>query len=221
MIEVTTIFGIPDATVHALVVELHTGMAVFAFLALVVMVVTDVLVRGKPLTERVKVIRADADAIAYLGALGAVFFLVLSGITGYLIESYSVLSTTPILLNKSIFALGALYFWVAYVFIRFWFGPRLWRKQGLYVLTFVTSIFAILFTSLAGSIGGELSPYGQSVMDPLYTALGISWRTLTLTQDDVYLTAGVMVVVIVIVGALSLLWKESNPPPNTPAATPE
>ncbi len=209
----TTILGIPDATVHALVVELHTGIAVFAFLALLVMVIADLVYRGKEPTEQLKVIRADADAIAYVGSLGAVFFLILSGITGYLIEPYSVLSTTPILLNKSLVALGALYFWAAYAFIRYWEGPGLWEKAGLYVLEIGTAFFAILFTSLAGSIGGELSPYGQSVMDPLYSALGVSFRTLTLTQDDVYLTTGVMVVVLVIVGALSLRGRRQTKSP--------
>lgn len=203
----TTIFGIPDATVHALVVELHTGIAVFAFLALLVMLVTDLFVRGRPPTERVMVIRTDADAIAYVGSLGAVFFLILSGITGYLIEPYSVLSTASILLNKSIVALGALYFWAAYAFIRFWFGPKLWRREGLYGLAFITAVLAILFTALAGSIGGELSPYGQSVMDPLYSALDINFRTLTLTQNDVYLTALAMAVAIIVVGAASLRFK--------------
>jgi hypothetical protein len=48
-------FGIPISVVHGLVVELHTGVAVFAFLALVVMLLTDLSVRGKPVTERVQI----------------------------------------------------------------------------------------------------------------------------------------------------------------------
>ncbi len=199
------IFGILISVVHGLVVELHTGVAVFAFLALVTMLLTDIGVRGKKVTERVETIRRDADAIAYLGAIVAVVFLVLSGITGFLIDPYSTMIQSPLLLNKSLTALGTLYFWALYVFIRYWCGPSLWRKSGLYALAFITSIFAILFTTLAGSIGAELSPYGESVLDPLYKAMGISFRTLTLTQTDVYLTAVILIVLIVVVGVLSLM----------------
>jgi hypothetical protein len=197
-----SVFGMPISVVHGLVVELHTGVAVFAFLALLVMLVTDIVVRGKSVTDRVQIIRRDADAIAYLGSIAAVFFLIVSGITGYLIEPYSVMASSPLLLNKSLTALGALYFWAAFAFIRFWYGPGLWSKAGLYALNFITAVIAIIFTALAGSIGAELSPYGQSVMDPVYKALGINFKTLTLTQNDVYLTVVAFVALIVIIGIL-------------------
>lgn len=202
MIEV---FGIPISVVHGLFVELHTGVAVFAFLALVAMLLTDLSLRGKPATTSVEIIRRDADAIAYIGAIVAVFFLILSGITGYLIEPYSTMATTPLLLNKSLTALAALYFWAAYAFVRYWCGPGLWRKAGLYALAFITSVFAILFTTIAGSIGAELSAYGESVLDPVYRALGISFNTLVLTQVDVYVTAGAMVVAVAVVGVAARL----------------
>lgn len=208
------IFGIPISTVHALVVELHTGAAVFAFISLVAMVATDILFKRWMAPARVQSIRRDADTIAYYGGIFALVFLVISGITGFLIEPYSVDLTSPILLNKELVALGALYFWAAYVFFRFWCGPGLWEKKRLYAFEFITSIFAIFFTAIAGSIGAELSPYGQSVMDPLYKALGISFRTLTLTQDDVYFTAGALVVVIAIVGVLS--WRSAKPEQEKP-----
>ncbi len=197
--------GIPISTVHALVVELHTGAAVFAFVALVAMVATDILFKRWMPAARVQIVRRDADAIAYFGGIFALFFLVISGITGFLIEPYYVNVTTPLLLNKELAALGALYFWGAFVFFRFWCGPGLWEKKGLYAFAFITSIIAIFFTTIAGSIGGELSPYGQSVMDPVYKALGISFKTFTLSQFDVYLTAAVLALVCLIVFALTHL----------------
>ena len=228
MIEMTTIFGIPDATVHAMVVELHTGMAAFAFVALVVMVIADLIFRGKAPGEQwkairvdadaLKAIRVDADAVAYLGSLGAVFFLILSGITGFLILPYSDLSTTPIYLNKSIFALFALFFWAAFSFVRFWFGPGLWKKRGLYVVSFVAALLGMLFTGLAGSLGGEISPYGESVLTPLYNYLGISWQAITLTQDDVYLTLAAMVVILVVVAAVSIRIGKATPLPRSSSA---
>jgi len=216
-----TIFGTPISTYHALIVELHTGIAVFAFLALVVMVLVDIVARIRHLapTEQMQVIKRDADAIAYLGSLGTVFFLILSGITGFLIEPYSVLSTTPLLLNKSLVALAALYFWTVYAFVRYWEGPGLWKKAGLYLFGVATMLLGMLFLGLAGSIGGELSPYGGSVMDPLYKMLNFSWRNFKLTQNDVYLTLGLVVVAIVIVGFLSMRGAGGSSRAKVPVAT--
>ena len=199
------ILGIPVNILHALVVELHTGIAVFAFLALLAMLITDLIVWKKPASERVQIIRRDTDAIAYFGALGAVFFLILSGITGYLIEPYSTMISDPLLLNKSLTALGALYFWAMFAFIRFWCGPGMWRKTGLYALNFIAAVIALLFTTFAGSMGAELSPYGQSALNFVYNALGLNFRSITLTQNDVYITAAVTIVFIAIIGLLSLM----------------
>jgi hypothetical protein len=206
MIEMISIFGVQIVTYHNLLVELHTGIAVLAYIALAVRVLGDLRFRGKQPSELVLAIRRDGDVVAYTLAYACVFFIVLSAITGALIEPYSVLTTTPILLNKSLVALGALYFWATFVFIRYWEGPRLWNKAGLYALAFVTATFAVIFTTFSGSIGGELSPLGQSVLDPLYKALGFSFRTLKLTQNDVYLTAGLLVVGVLIAGVLSMRW---------------
>ncbi len=199
-----TIFGVQISTYHSLMVAMHTGIAVIAFLALML---REVVVRGNHASERKELVRRESDIIAYVLAIGAVVFIILSAITGYLIEPYSVLSTTPILLNKSIVALGALYFWAVYVFIRYWHGPQLWNKKGLYLLAFVTAVLAFIFTSVAGSLGGELSPFGESVLDPLYHALGISVRSLTITQTDVYITAVAMIGVVVTAGVLSMRWR--------------
>jgi hypothetical protein len=189
------LFGIPVSVIHGLVVELHTGAAVFAFIALVAMLATDVLFKRWISIQRVQLVRQDADAIAYFGGIFSLFFLIISGITGYLIEPYINNATIPLLLNKELAALGALYFWGVYVFIRAWCGSGLWKKKGLYALEFITSIIAIFFTAIAGSIGGELSAYGESAMDPIYKALGISLKTLTITQADVYITAGILAVI--------------------------
>ena len=75
------------------------------------------------------------------------------------------------------------------------------------VLLCVTAFCAFVFTTIAGSLGGELSPFGESVMDPVYKTLGINVRALTLTQNDVYVTAGLMATVVVVAGILSVRWK--------------
>lgn len=194
--------GLQMLTWHDFVVELHTGVVVFVVLALVLRVLVDLREMGKAtVSARVKEIRDGTDFVAYVGALLAVIFLIFSGITGYLVLPYSTLTSQSIYLNKALVALGALYFWAAYAFVRFLFGPGLWQKRGLYAFQLVIAFFGLLFTTLAGSIGAELT-IDQSVMDPVYKALSINFHQLTLQTVDVEATAVVMVVVIILVAVL-------------------
>lgn len=193
--------GVQMVTWHDLVVEFHTGVVVFVILALVLRLCVDL---GKPKGAAVSglttEIRQGTDFVAYFGSVFAVIFLVLSGATGYLIEPYSTLVSQPIYLNKAFMALGALYFWSAFAFIRYWSGPSMWEKRGLYALALVVAFFGLLFTTLAGSVGAELS-IGQSVLDPVYKALSLNFHQITLQQIDVELT-GVVLVLAIIVAAV-------------------
>lgn len=131
---------------HDLVVELHTGVVVFVFIAIAMRVFVDLGQRGKtnPLAT-VRELRQGTDFVAYSGAVVAVVFLIVSGITGYLLESYSNLVTEPILLNKEFAALGALFFWTAFAFLRFWSGRAMWEKKELYAIALVTALFGVVF----------------------------------------------------------------------------
>lgn len=185
-------------TWHDFVVELHTGVAVFVILAIVLRVIVDAGQRGKAnLSGTIQEIRQGTDFVAYSGSILAVIFLIASGVTGYLILPYSTLIGQPIYLNKAFTALGALFFWMAFAFLRYWSGPTMWEKRGLYALALVTAFFAILFTTLAGSIGAELS-IGQSVLTPVYNALSINFKQLTLQPIDVEITAALLIVAIAV-----------------------
>ena len=191
--------GIQMLTWHDLVVEFHTGVVVFVIVAIALRVVVDLGHRGKATASpRVQEIRLGTDFVAYTGSVLAVVFLILSGMTGYLLQPYSDLVSQPILLNKAFTALAALFFWMAFAFLRYWSGPSMWEKRGLYALAVVTAFLGLLFTTLAGSIGAELS-IGQSVVDPVYNALSINMRQLTLQPIDVEITAVLLVVAIVMV----------------------
>ncbi len=189
-------------TWHDFVVELHTGVAVFAILAIVLRVLVDAGQRGKTNPSgRVLEIRQGTDFVAYAGSVVAVIFLVASGITGYYILPYSTLVSQTIYLNKAFTALGALFFWSAYAFLRYWSGPKMWEKKGLYAVAVATAFLGILFTTLAGSIGAELS-IGQSVLTPVYNALSINFRQLALEPIDVEITAALLVIAILIAAFL-------------------
>jgi len=191
------VFGVPIQIVHALVVEEHSGIVVFVMLALVVRILTDLFARSPTPSSRVQSIRQGSDVIGYAGSFAAVIFLILSGITGYLIQPYSLLITSPILVNKSLTALAALFFWLAYFLVRFWAGPGLWQKRGLYAVQIITALLGTFFTALAGSIGAELS-LGQSALEPMYKMLGFSWKTFLVTPLDVELTVGLVVVGVLV-----------------------
>jgi hypothetical protein len=201
------ILGVPVNIWHGLVVEEHTGIAIFIMLALVVRLLGDISARGKPPSQRVLMIRQGTDFICYLGSAAVVFFLILSGVTGYLIQPYDKLIASPILINKSLLALVALFFWAAFFAVRYMMGPQLWEKKGLYVGQWVTAILGILFTALTASMGAELT-VGQSAMEPLYSALNFSWKTF-LVQTNVVLATAALVAVGVFLAYLIPIFKRT------------
>ena len=190
--------GVPISVWHALVVEEHSGIVVLVMLVLVGRVLADITARGKEPSARVKSIRQGSDTITYAGSFAAVIFLILSAATGYLIQPFDSLVASPLLMNKALTALGALFFWFAFFFVRYRVGPTVWEKKGLYAAQVFTALLGFVFTALAGSIGAELS-LGQSVLDPLYRTLGFSWRTFQIQPLEVEVTAGILVILAVAV----------------------
>jgi hypothetical protein len=191
------VFGVPINIWHSLVVEEHSGIIVFIMIALAVRVLADITSRGKVASPRVLSIRNASDVIAYIGSAAAVLFLILSGVTGYLIYPYSNLISTPLLINKSLFALGSLFFWSAFLFLRYWFGSGLWKRAGLYLVYLLTAVLGFMFTSLTASMGAEIT-LGESGFQPIYSALNFSWSTFTVQAITIEITAAVVVVGIVV-----------------------
>lgn len=197
------VFGVPISIWHSLIVEEPSGISVFIILVLAVRVITDILYRGKPPTPRVETIRQGSDLTAFWGSLAAVFFLILSAITGYLIQPYSLLVAEPSLINLALLALGALFFWSAYFVLRLFSGPKMWNHRGLYLMALVTAVLALLFDSLAASAGAELT-LGQSALQPVYKALNFTWRTFTIQPLEIGTTMALVIVglIIVVVAAI-------------------
>lgn len=197
------VFGVPISIWHSLIVEEPSGISVFIILVLAVRVITDILYRGKPPTPRVETIRQGSDLTAFWGSLAAVFFLILSAITGYLIQPYSLLVAEPSLINLALLALSALFFWSAYFVLRLFSGPKMWNHRGLYLMALVTAVLALLFDSLAASAGAELT-LGQSALQPVYKALNFTWRTFTIQPLEIGITMALVIVglIIVVVAAI-------------------
>ena len=191
------IMGVPIGIWHGLVVEEHTGIAVFIILALVVRILVDLFVRGPNPSPRIQAIRQGTDFIGYTGSFAVVLFLIISGVTGYLIQPYSLLIQSPLLINKSLLALVALFFWAAYFVVRFRMGYGLWQRRGLYLVEVVTALLGITFTALTASMGAEIT-VGQSAMEPVYNALGFSWKTFLVGPLEIEITAGLIVVGVIL-----------------------
>jgi hypothetical protein len=206
------IFGVPVSIWHGLVVEEHTGIAIFIIVALFARLLMDIAVRGKQPSPRVLTIRQGTDFVGFAGSALVVLFLVVSGVTGYLIQPYSSLIASPILINKSLLALVALFFWTMFFVVRYLMGPQLWEKRGLYSLQFVTAILGIFFTALTASMGAELT-VGQSAMEPLYSALNFSWKTFLVAPTAILATAALIAVGVFVAYVLPILQRTSNHAP--------
>jgi hypothetical protein len=191
------VFGVPINIWHGLVVEEHTGIAVFVILTLVVRILTDIIYRKPNSPSWVQTIKQGSDFIGYAGSAAIVFFLILSGVTGYLIQPYSTLIASPVLINKSLLALAAVFFWLAYFLVRFRCGPGLWSKKGLYAVEVIAAFLGIMFTALTASMGAELT-VGQSAMEPVYNALNFSWNTFLVNPVDIEVTVGIVVIGVLI-----------------------
>lgn len=187
------IFGVPVSIWHGLVVEEHTGIAVFLIIGLVVRILTDLVYRGPNQPQWTQTIRQGTDFIALSGSAAIVFFLIISGVTGYLIQPYSMLIASPILINKSLLALAAIFFWLAFFIVRFLSGPGMWQKKGLYATEVVTALLGITFTALTASMGAELT-VGQSAMEPVYEMLNFSWNTFLVQPVVIEVTVGLVVI---------------------------
>jgi hypothetical protein len=191
------VFGVPINIWHALVVEEHSGIIVFIMIALALRVIADIVYRGKTAPPQVLSLRSASDTIAYLGSAAAVFFLLLSGITGYLIYPYSTLVSQPLLINKSLFALGSLFFWSAFFFLRYWYGSGIWKRAGLYLVYLLTAVLGFVFTSFTASMGAEIT-LGESGFQPLYSMFNFSWSTFTVEAVTIEITVALVVVGIVV-----------------------
>lgn len=191
------IFGVPISIWHSLVVEEHTGIAVFLVIALVVRILTDLVYRGPNQPQWTQTMRQGIDFLAFTGSAAIVLFLIISGVTGYLIQPYSSLIASPLLMNKALLALTATFFWLAFFLVRFRAGAGLWEKKGLYATEVLTALLGITFTALTASMGAELM-VGESALEPVYKMLNFSWSTFLVSPVVIEVTVGLVVIGLIV-----------------------
>jgi hypothetical protein len=196
--------------VHALTVELHGGFFALAFFAIVVAFVCALVLRlsqnpAGPTTKWFSKVGAYMDAAGFLAALAGVLLLVLSAVTGILADPLSDLLADPLVLNKILLSVIALFIWSSLVFVRATLGRKLWTFPWTALLYTVFAIIGFGLVLTVITLGFTLAD-GGSVVDPLWSFFGIDLtKEISLgTENGTAVLVGSIAVILVCLGAA---WK--------------
>jgi len=183
---------------HSITVSMHEGMLTLATIAVVIrtlcVVVPRIPVVGWFFSEEfLKDVSRYAEATATIAALGGTIGIVASAITGTSMFSpeYSTMFVTPILLNKIMWMIFALEFWIIFLTVRIRFSKDLWNNRfigGLYV---ASAMIGFLLVMLTGSLGGELAGKG-TILEPFYKTVGYDPNKPLLLPPIVSVTQSIM-----------------------------
>jgi hypothetical protein len=184
--------------IHSITVAMHEGMLTLAVIAVIIRTLC-VIVPKIPIIELffsekfLAKVSHYTEATATLAAVGGTVGIVLSAITGSSMFSprYSTMFTTPIILNKIMWMIFALEFWIVFLALKIRFGEDLWNNRyigGLYV---ASSVIGFMFVMLAGSLGGELAGKG-TILEPFYQMIGFNPNEPFLLPPIVFLTQSII-----------------------------
>jgi uncharacterized membrane protein len=203
------------ATVHSMLVELHSGMLTLAFICIIATVVARTHLRMRRTSESYGVfwpvdsfmgkIAMYAEPTSYVAGIGGVFGLIASAIIGFYAWPLELITATPLGLNKVLFSVLATELFIIFVLLRSKYGINLWKNGGTSAVYSSLAVFGFLFMVLAGSYGGHMMAKG-SVLDPVYALLGITPETFGVTGFNfIILIISMSIVAIILPTALFLL----------------
>lgn len=167
------------SALHSLTAELHAGFLTLAFVCIMIVAVSQVVVRLRNrkwmpkrfVTLAIRV-RGYTEAAGYVGAALGLIGILLSAYTGMYAWPQDVLLDSAVVRNKIMFTTFSGVLWGGVLFIRARFGRGLWTcpmMAGLYTgLAFVA--YGVL--GMTGSLGAHLT-VGESVLDPLWSLIGM------------------------------------------------
>jgi len=191
------------SALHALTAELHGGFLTLAFLAIVAVALSQVVVRlkshmPKRLVKMAIQVRGYAEATGYVAAIAGIVGLLLSAYTGMYAWPPDVLINDPIIQNKILLTAFSTAFWIGVVVIRTRFGRGLWTCPAMATLYTVLTIAGFGVVGLTGSLGAHLTQ-GGSILDAFWSTFHIDiTKTLSLTPMVAALVAIVSVVAFII-----------------------
>ena len=176
--------------VHSMLVELHGGMLTLAVVCILATVAARSHLRMRRTNDNYGIFwPADSfmgklarytEPTAYLAGMGGVIGIIASAIVGFYVWPMELVTTSAMALSKIMFSVFALELWIVFVFLRSKYGENLWKNGGTAAVYSLLAIFGFLFVVLAGSLGGHMAGKG-SVLDPLYSLLGIKPETFGVT----------------------------------------
>ena len=164
------------SALHALTAELHAGFLTLSFVCIMIVAVSQIVVRFKNRMPKVFVrwaikVRGYTEAAGYVGAVLGVLGLLLSAWTGMYAWPQDVLLESAVVRNKILLTAFSTVMWGGVVYIRSRFGRGLWTCPAMATLYVGLAFVAFGVLGTTGSMGAHLVQ-GGSALDPLWNFVG-------------------------------------------------
>jgi len=184
------------SALHALTAELHSGFLTLAFACIMIVAVSQVVVRYKKWMPKIFVrwaiiVRGYAEAASYVAVVAGLLGLLLSAYTGMYAWPMDSLLESGVVRNKILFTVYATVMWGAVAFLRTRFGRGLWTCPAMATVYVAFTFVAYGFIGMAGSLGAHITQ-GGSVLDPLWSIVG--FKVETTVEFSPELAAGIAIV---------------------------
>jgi hypothetical protein len=190
------------SALHSLTAELHAGFLVLAFACIMIVAMSQVILRYRhrtpeKISDWASRSRIYAESAGYVAAIGGLIGLVLSAITGMYAWPADSLMESEAVRNKIMLTLFGTIMWGIVVYTRAKFGRGLWNCPVMSSLYVAFTIVAFAFIGMAGSLGAHLT-VGESVLDPVWTIIGIdAGETIALeTEIAIYIAIASSIVLV-------------------------
>lgn len=166
------------SSLHSLTAELHSGALTLAFICIMAVALSQLVVAhkklfGPTLTGLAIKVRGYAEATGYVAAVAGLIGLLLSAWTGMYAWPQEDLLLSEEVRNKITLTVFATVLWAIVVAVRMRFGRGLWTCPAMATVYTLIAVAAMSVTGATGSIGAHLTK-GESLLDPLWNLLNVT-----------------------------------------------
>jgi len=177
------------SSLHSLTAELHGGALTLAFICIMAVAVSQIVVAhrkffGDKLADLAVKVRGYAEATGYVAAIGGLIGLLLSSWTGIYAWPQEDLLLSEEVRNKITLTVFATVLWAIVVFVRMRFGRGLWTCPAMATVYTLLAIAAMAVTGATGSVGAHLTK-GESLLDPIWNMLNVTITESFVLQPSV------------------------------------